>query len=325
MADGRPTLPTLPYLPPWYRLVTGPGKVVLEYGQRIVSLEGGAADRLLPAMLAVLDGTRTVEEIVLLLGEPVRPAVEKALGELAAHGVLVEGPPATAELPRPVAGTAELLASLRSRGGTLAETVAAIAGCAVAVAGEGAAGLEAARLLRASGAEVTHADSMSSGADLFVVAPAPAELPALREWNAQAIESRQPWLQVLPFDGRYGAVGPLYLPGDTACHECFRLRRAANLDAADELPLLEPSPASYPAAPPVDAVLGALAALLALAWLVLGDHYVPAAFVAFELLPMPSLSVHHVHRVPRCAVCSGTADVAPPLPWYKEVPVGHVR
>jgi bacteriocin biosynthesis cyclodehydratase domain-containing protein len=318
------TLPTLPYLPPWYRVATGSGKVVLEYGQRIVCLQGGAAERLLPALLAVLDGTRTVDEIVLLIGEPVRPAVEKALGELADHGVLVEGPPATAELPRPGAGTAELLASLRPAG-TVAETVDAVAGCAVAVTGKGAAGLEAVRFMRAAGVDVSRTESVSRGADLVLASPAPAELPALPEWNVQALEARQPWLQVLPFDGRFGAVGPLFLPGDTACQECFRLRRAANLDAADELPLLEGSPASYPAATPVDAVLGALAALLTLSWLVLGDHYAPGAFFAFELLPLPSLSVHHVHRVPRCPACSDLADVAPPLPWYKEMPVGRVR
>src|SRR5207245_3631404 len=99
-------MPALPYLPPWYRVVTGPGKVVLEYGQRIVCLEGRAADRLLPALLPLLDGRRTLDEIVCALGEPVRAAVERALDELTAHGLLTEGPPLPAELPAPVSGTA---------------------------------------------------------------------------------------------------------------------------------------------------------------------------------------------------------------------------
>jgi hypothetical protein len=71
----------------------------------------------------------------------------------------------------------------------------------------------------------------------------------------------------------------------------------------------------------MDAVLAGLATVLALEWLVLENHYAPAAFCAVELLPMPGLSVHHVHRVPRCPACSGLADVAPPLPWHKEIPV----
>ena len=57
-------IPALPYLPPWYRVVSGEGKVVLEFGQRIVNLEGRAAERLLPALLPLLDGTRAVDEIV---------------------------------------------------------------------------------------------------------------------------------------------------------------------------------------------------------------------------------------------------------------------
>ncbi len=316
-------MPALPYLPPWYRVATGAGKVVLEHGQRIVCLEGRAADRLLPALLPLLDGMRTVDEIVCALGEPARPAVEHALGELAAYGLLMEGPPLSTELPAPVSGTAELLASLRPGGRPLAETAGAVAGCEVSVVGEGTAGVEAGRLLRSGGVEVVRGSAIAAGPDLTVCAPSAAELPRLRDWNAQALETRSPWLQVLPFDGRYASVGPLYLPGDTCCYECFQLRRAANLDSGDEFPLVAEAPASYPAAPALDAVLGGLAAVLALSWLVLGDHYVPAAFCAVELLPVLGVTVHHVHRVPRCPACSGLADVAPPLPWHKEVPVAH--
>jgi bacteriocin biosynthesis cyclodehydratase domain-containing protein len=316
-------VPALPYLPPWYRVATDAGKVVLEHGQRIVCLEGRAADRLLPALLPLLDGMRTVDEIVCALGEPARPAVEYALDELAAHGLLTEGPPLSAELPAPVSGTAELLASLRPGSRPLPETAGAVAGCSVTVVGEGTAGVEAGRLLRSGGGEVVRAFGIAAGPDLTVCAPSAAELPRLRDWNAQALETRSPWLQVLPFDGRYASVGPLYLPGDTCCYECFQLRRAANLDAGDELALLAEAPASYPAAPALDAVLGGLAALLALSWLVLGDHYAPAAFCAVELQPVLGVTVHHVHRVPRCPACSGLADVAPPLPWHKEIPVAH--
>ena len=38
--------------------------------------------------------------------------------------------------------------------------------------------------------------------------------------------------------------GPLFLPGDTCCHECFRLRRAANLEG-EEPALVEDAPAAY--------------------------------------------------------------------------------
>ena len=313
-------VPAFPYLAPWYRVAREKGKVVLEYGQRIVCLEGGAAEGLIPALLPLLDGARTVDEIVAALGDPVRPAVERVIRELADHGLLASGPGA-ADLPRPVAGAAELLASLQPGAASIVETAAAVEACSVAVVGGGGAGLELARLLRSTGVAIEWTDGPAGGSDLVVCAPAADELPRLPAWNAQALAARQPWLQILPFDGRYAAVGPLYLPGDTACFECFRRRRAANLGTPAELPLLEAAPAAYPSAPGLDAVAGGLAAQLALHWLVLGDHYAPAAFYAFEPLPTLALSVHHVHRVPRCEACSGLADVASPLPWFKEVPV----
>jgi bacteriocin biosynthesis cyclodehydratase domain-containing protein len=320
----KPPLPALPYLAPWYRVATGPGKVVLEHGQRIVRIEGGAADRLLPALLPLLDGRRTVAEIVAILGPPVRPAVEQALEALSAHGLLEEGPPLSDDLARPVAGTAQLLASLRPGARPLAETGAALAACSVAVAGDGLAGGEAARLLRAGGASVERADGVIGGVDLTLCAPSGSQLTRLVEWNAQALKARAPWIQVLSFDGRYAALGPLFLPGDTCCYECFRLRREANLEGGAE-PLLDGASATDLTAPAHDAVLGGLAALLVANWLVNDDHYAPAAFYALELLPTLALTLHHVHRVPRCPACSGLADVSPPLPWYKEAPVGASR
>jgi bacteriocin biosynthesis cyclodehydratase domain-containing protein len=313
-------VPALPYLAPWYRVVGERGKVVLEYGQRIVCLEGGAAERLVPALLPFLDGTRTIDEIVAALGEAARPAVEHVLQELAEHGLLESGP-LPSDLPRPAADAVELLAALRPGAEPIADTAAAVAACSIVIVGRGVAGLELARLLRSTGMEVAWAEKIAGTVDLAVCAPSAAELPRLPEWNEQALERRQPWLQILPFDGRYAAVGPLYLPGDTGCYECFRLRRAANLGAPDELALLEAAPATYPSAPALDALLGGLAAQLCVHWLVLGDHYAPAAFYAFEPLPTLRLTLHHVYRVPRCNACSGLADLAPPLPWFKEVPV----
>jgi bacteriocin biosynthesis cyclodehydratase domain-containing protein len=313
-------IPTLPYLAPWYRVGAAKDKVVLEYGQRMVCLEGAAAGRLVPALLPLLDGTRTVDEIVGVLGEPARPAVAHALDRLGEHGVLLEGPPLAGDLPAPLTGAIELLASLAPRSGPLAETAETLASRSAVIVGDGDAGIEIGRLLRQSGVSVERAEAIAGGADLAICAPAPSELPRLSDWNGQALDAPQPWLQVLPFDGRYAALGPLYLPGDTCCYECFRLRRAANLDADDELPLLEATPAAFPSAPALNAVVGGLATMLALEWLVLGDHYAPAAFYALGLQPVLSLTVHHVHRVPRCPVCSGLADVAAPLPWHKEIP-----
>jgi bacteriocin biosynthesis cyclodehydratase domain-containing protein len=314
-------IPALPYLAPWYRVARDDDKVVLEYGQRLVCLEGRAAGILVPVLLPLLDGTRTVDEIVALLGEPVRPAIEQAIGQLDEHDVLVDGPPLDADLPHPVAQTAELLAALHPGAVRADDAAAALAGSRVSIVGSDRSGVELARLLRQSAIQVEHREAVTPEAALVVSAPAPSELPELRTWNRQALDLGQPWLQVLPFDGRYASVGPLYLPEETCCYECFRLRRTANLDGREELALLEESAAPYPSSPALHTVVAGLAAVLCARWLVLRDHYVPSAFYAIELLPVLRLTLHHVHRVPRCPACSGLATSSAPLPWHKEAAV----
>jgi bacteriocin biosynthesis cyclodehydratase domain-containing protein len=307
-----------PYLAPWYRIATTDEKVVLEYGQRIICLAGRAGAVLMPVLLPLLDGTRTLDEIVEVLGEPARPAIEAALERLAEYGLLLDGPPLSDDVPRPLAATAELLASLRAGGLTIAAAAESLCSRSVGLVGSGHGAAEVARLLRQSAVEVERQEAISSGSDLVVCVPAPAELPMLGDWNRQALAAGQPWLQVLAFDGRYAAIGPLYLPDETCCYECFRLRRAANLGAGDELRLLEATSAVCPAPPAIHALIAGVAATLVLEWLVLEDPRVPSAFYAVEFVPAFGVSLHYVHRVPRCPVCSGLENVAAPLPWHKE-------
>jgi bacteriocin biosynthesis cyclodehydratase domain-containing protein len=311
-------IPTLPYLAPWYRIATAEDQVVLEYGQRIVCLAGRAGATLMPVLLPLLDGTRSVDEIVEVLGQPVRPAIEAALERLAEHDLLLEGPPLTDDTPAPLSATAQLLASQRPGELTPREVAASLGSSSVAVVGGGPAAVEVGRLLRQSGIRVRRYETLAAGADLAVCVPDPAQLTALPDWNRRALALRQAWLQVLPFDGRYASAGPLYLPDETCCFECFRLRRLANLDAVEELELLEDVPATYPASPAVQALVAGIATTVVLQWLVLRDHHAPSTYYAVEFGNVLSVRLHHVYRVPRCPVCSGLAEVAAPLPWHTE-------
>jgi len=105
LSTSAPELPTRPYLKPWYRLGRGEGKLVLEYGHSSIVLEGRATERLLPSLLAALDGTRTVAEIETMFGEAAAPAVCNALRLLCERRLLSDGPPLDDGEARPVADT----------------------------------------------------------------------------------------------------------------------------------------------------------------------------------------------------------------------------
>ena len=299
-----------PLLKPWYRLSYDEGRAVLRYAGSVLEFDGAAADRLLPHLLPLLDGTRTLEQVVAELGEATRPAVEHALSLLRARDLLTEAAPADA-----AAGErrcAELLSATDPAGRSGAELHGCLHRAGAHVLGSAPAAELAARLLQASGVGSVaslawHEEPPRSG--LVVAAPGPDEVARLGEFNVRALEAGCPWLQLLPFDGRLAAVGPLFVPGQTACHECYRLRRDSTI-----APLPDRSAGHYPGAPPLDAVLAGLAALTALRWL--GGLVVDAGvLVAVELVPELRCTRHFVYRVPRCPACSPAAGRAAAAPW----------
>jgi bacteriocin biosynthesis cyclodehydratase domain-containing protein len=290
-------------------------RIVFEHADRAVLLEGAAVRQLLPRLLPLLDGTRTVADIVAVVGVPAKPAIVNALTLLAERGLLAAGPGVGG--PAELRATAEELAS----GGTAAPAVAArrIRSACVAVAGDSRVAVETARLLAGSGVLSVRRralDEPADGDDLLVAAPSPAELGALRICNELALESRTTWLQALPFDGRMAAVGPLFLPGETACHVCYSLRRSASRGFGELERLLEEQPACAPAGPALELLVAAAVSTLALQWLALLDQRLPGVLHAIEPEGGPRVTRHLVLRVPRCPACSSTARLAPPAPWF---------
>jgi bacteriocin biosynthesis cyclodehydratase domain-containing protein len=306
-------VPRLPLLTPWYRLVEHDERLLLEHGQAVVVLEGAAVKTLLPALLPLLDGTVTCEELVQRLGVAVGPAVELALETLASHGLLVEGPEVRPGLRAAAHGLASAF--------DLAPAVAAerLGGAAVDVVGSSPAGAEIGRLLRASGVgRVSRGRWKGSGhVDLAVVAPAVDELTGLDSWNRAANESGTRWLPVLPYDGRFAAIGPLVVPGESCCYECFLRRRGTNLEYGEHLRDIERAPIAARADPAFESFAAALAAHLALRWIGGQDSALPGVLYAVEARPTLSLGEHPVLRVPRCPVCSPVERLAAPLPWYE--------
>ena len=178
----------------------------------------------------------------------------------------------------------------------------------VACLGSSDAARGALRLLRRSGRPAVAGEIADPPpAEIVLVLPAPGELGQLEQWNAIALNTSRPWLQVLPWDGRMLAVGPLYLPGLTACFTCYRLRRSAALGLAAAGRQLESEPTRARAGIALPALAAALAVEQALGWL--SHRNAEAAGILHAIDDPGGLRVtsHRVLPVPLCPACSGAA------------------
>ena len=303
--------PRLPLLGPWWRRVDDGERIVFEHAGRSVELRGRAVRALLPALLPLLDGAHTQAEIIGRLGEAAEPSVRKALELLDEHGLLSDGPHRASDDAADYVATA-------CPDVTPSAARAALAASRVGVQGSSAAAAEVLRLVTAADVSVGRLgwERQPGTVDLFVAAPTPTEVRELRAANAQRLDDGVPWLAVLPYDGRLTTVGPLYVPGRTACHACFSLRRGATSGFEDDFALVDSRPIAALTPDALAATAGGLAALLSMRWLAAKDPTLPGVAYALEANAVPSLTRHRVLRVPRCTVCGPAGP--PPNPWYKE-------
>ena len=307
------SLPRRPLLAPWYRLLGDGERLLLEHGRTVVVLEGAAVRVLLPALLPLLDGRRTIEELAVRLGHAARPAIVPALEILASHGLLVEGPDAPPELrasAHAVAGAFDL---------TPGDAASRLRAATVGVVGSAATGAEIARLLHSSGISDVRRLSWRRAPriPLVVVAPAADEVDALAGWNRLALDRGLNWLPVRPYDGSVATVGPLVVPGESPCYECLLLRLAANVEYGDDLAEIDAVPVSARSDAALEALVAALAAHLALRWVAGRDTTLPGVLHVVEGRPALRWAEHPVLRVPRCHACSPADRLASPLPWHE--------
>ena len=310
-----PALPQRPALSPWFRLLPGDDQLLLEHGGTVIAFEGKAAGLLLPSLLPLLDGTRTVEEIVAILGESIAPATRNALELLNSKGALLEGPQPSRSVG-PLAEAAVFTAALS--GGTAAQAHATLTTSQVAIAGSSPVAAEVARILASTGLErirpVEIVDRVD-GAEFLIAIPADDELGHLRSVNARCLELETPWLQVLPNDGHLVVIGPLLVPGVSGCHTCYRLRRGACSGFEDDFEGIASVPPRAGSPSPLVAVTAGLVGLLTLRWLGANDSTLPGSYYTIETGVVLGLGYGRLLRVPRCPDC-GAGGAPMPSPWF---------
>jgi hypothetical protein len=276
--------------------------------QRAVAITGvsGAAD-----VIRLLDGSRDRPEVI---AEAARRGVpvamtERVLAVLATAGALIDYPAqlfrsVPTELRRrllPVLAAASLAGQDGDGGASL---LARRSATAVAVCGAGPLADSVADLLTRSGLATHHRESDDRGpADLLVLVGHRSP-----DQTAQLLRSAHPHLSVTASEG-IGVVGPLVLPGRTACLRCLDLARAER-DAAWPLVLaqLSGSGASPPACDPVlAAAVAAQAAAIAVAFADGGPLSRAAVNGTLELV-LPDWRWRRRSWWPHAACCCGASD-----------------
>ncbi|HKH50047.1 MAG TPA: TOMM precursor leader peptide-binding protein [Thermoanaerobaculia bacterium] len=120
-------------------------------------------------------------------------------------------------------------------------------------------------------------------------------------------------------DGIEAWIGPVVVPGETACWNCFRLRRLANADYPAAAHELDASLTGAPAEPRARAYLAPMAPLaghlLALEALQLLAGYAPSRLpgrVRVHNLVTGESSLHGIVHMPWCELCGGAAQARRP-------------
>jgi bacteriocin biosynthesis cyclodehydratase domain-containing protein len=166
-------------------------------------------------------------------------------------------------------------------------------------------------------ATATHAAGArwTDGKRRLVLAAFDGGAEAFQEINADRIADGVPWLPVAAFDGRVSIIGPFIVPGESACYDCYQLRRGAASGYAHCYQDLARLASTARPSRAWDSVIAGSAALVVTSWavgepLLRGGEFYAVAYDGEGL----EQTRNTVLRVPRCLLCS-RRQASPPMPW----------
>ncbi len=136
----------------------------------------------------------------------------------------------------------------------------------------------------------------------------------MREWNELCVENGVRFFPVV-LQNMVGYVGPIVVPGETACFECLRARQNSHLADAELSRSIEHAAglggainAFHPSMASITADVAAMELLKLHSGAIAPPHY--GQLIEVRLLE-PAISRHPVLLVPRCTVCSTARTTAP--------------
>jgi thiazole/oxazole-forming peptide maturase SagC family component len=140
-------------------------------------------------------------------------------------------------------------------------------------------------------------------------------LQLMREWNSFCVDHHCHFFPVVLQD-LIGYVGPLIVPGETACFECLRSRQDANMsDPVSQRASEYAAPEGRKIVgfiPPMASVLGDIAAVELVKFYGRGLPLWRVGTLIEVNLLAPRLEMHRVLKLPRCPVCSPLNRHSPP-------------
>lgn len=131
----------------------------------------------------------------------------------------------------------------------------------------------------------------------------------LSDINKKNLENRKPWLIIKP-SGLTPSIGPLFIPGRTACYECFSLRYRANRELNDHIfqKKLRGKISPSVALPFTSDVLYSLAVLEIARWISEGENKrLEGRIVSYNSRDL-KIEEHVLIRRPECKACGDAQE-----------------